>query len=384
MKRVLFFGSYPNAVQPNLNIFFRNLIYAMADTGIECHVISPVSVTKYKGRIGSIEKKSVETTPNGSKVYVYRPRFLSLSAKKVCGFNTGIITNYFLNHAALKCAKSLNIDFDATYGHFFVGGGRAAIKAGRVFDIPSYVAYGECSYQTEIVNLFRPLKKNDLKGLTGVVSVSQKNTQELIDTGIFGDIPIFTCENAVDMSLFGNLSKEEARKKFGLPADDFIVGFVGSFIDRKGDKRLLNACEDIDGLSLAYAGVGSEPPKGRNVVFCRSVIHDEIGDFLSALDVFALPTLNEGCCNAVLEAMAAGCAIVSSDLSFNDGVLDDTNSIRINPESIDAIKNSIIMLKNDNDLRIRLANKAREDSCNFTIEKRAEKIIGFMASSASK
>ena len=144
----------------------------------------------------------------------------------------------------------------------------------------------------------------------------------------------------------------------------------------------MEACRGIDGLSLAYAGVGNEPPQGENVVFCQSVNHDEIGDFLSALDVFALPTLNEGCCNAVLEAMASGCAIVSSDLSFNDGVLDSTNSIRINPKSVDEIRDSILTLKNNDDLREKLANKAKSDSKNFTIEKRAEKILGFMNDSS--
>lgn len=380
MKRVVFFGSYPNSIQPNRNIFYQNLIYAMADSGVECHVISPVSITKYRKKVRGIPLESKEITPKGSAVHVYRPRNISVSAKNIFGFNTGILSNYFLNHVALKCLKKIDLKFDASYGHFFVGGGRAAIKAGRMLSIPSYVAYGECSYNTEIVNLFRPLKKKDVEGLTGIISVSQKNTQELKDVGIFDDVPIFTCENAVDMSLFGNLSKQEARKKFALPTDGFIVGFVGSFIERKGDKRLLKACEDIEGVSLAFAGVGSNPPQGDKVVFCRSINHDEIGDFLSALDVFALPTLNEGCCNAILEAMASGCAIVSSDLSFNDGVLDSSNSIRLNPLDIKEIRDAIVKLKDDTELRNTFSQKAKADSKNFTIEKRAKKILNFMNS----
>lgn len=379
MKRLLFVSGYPNPVDRYLYIFFRNLIHAIADTGVECHVVSPVSATRYKDKLKAIPKTSVDTTSNGSKVYVYYPRYISASAKKIAGFNTGKITSFNYVHTATSYAKKLNIKFDAVYGHFFVSGGLSAISIGRKLGIPSFVAYGECDYESQVTQLYRRLRKSDIKGLTGIISVSQKNTNELKNEGIFDDIPIITCENAVEMSLFNRISKNEAREKYGFKNDDFIVGFVGGFIERKGDKRLLEACKNIDGVSLAFAGKGSEAPSGDNVIFCSSVNHEEIGDFLSSLDVFALPTLNEGCCNAVLEAMASGLAIVSSDLPFNDGVLTNENSIRINPNSIDEIREAIIKLKEDDSLRNSLSQKAKEDSQNFTIEKRAEKILNFMS-----
>lgn len=379
-KKIVFISAYPNAVDVYQYIFFQNLIFALADMGVECHVVSPVSITKYKKRVNEIPRHTVDMTPKGNKVYVNHPRYISASAKKIGGFNTGKITVRNYINASVKEAERLKINFDAAYGHFFICGGLSAIAVGKKFNIPSFVAYGECDYQSQVIEQYRALKKKDVEGLTGIISVSQKNTAELNDTGIFGDIPIVTFENAVDMSLFGNCNKEEARKKFNLPQDKFIVGFVGGFIERKGDKRLLEACKGLDDVSLAFAGRGAGKPEGENVVFCDSVNHDEIGDFLSAVDVFCLPTLNEGCCNAVLEAMAAGKAIISSNLPFNDGVLTNENSIRINPNSIDEIKEAVIKLRDDVVFRETIANKAKEDSKNFTIEKRAEKILDFMNS----
>ncbi len=378
MKNVLFIGEYPNSVDKYLSVFFRNLIYAIADENVNCYVISPVSVTKYRGKIKNIERTAIETNQNGNKIFVSYPRFISTSSKKIAGFQTGLVTVKNYISAAMKEAEKLNVDFDAVYGHFFVSGGLSAIKVGRKLNIPSFVAYGECDYKSQIPDRFRDLRANDLIGLKGVVSVSTKNTHELDDTGLFKNIPIFTCENAVEMRLFNRIAKEEARKKFNLPKDKFIVGFVGGFIERKGDKRLLKACEGLDDVFLAFAGKGDNPPKGENVVFCNGVNHEEIGDFLSAVDVFCLPTLNEGCCNAVLEAMASGKAIISSDLPFNDGVLTNENSIRINPESIEEIREAIIKFKENEDFRNSISNKALEDSKNFTIEKRAEKIYNFM------
>ena len=377
-KKIVFISAYPNAVDVYQYIFFRNLIYALADIGVECHVVSPISVTKYKKRIKEIPRRTVDVTPNGNKVYVNHPRYISASAKKIGGFNTGKITVRNHINAAVKETESLKIDFDAAYGHFFVSGGLAAITVGRKMNIPSFVAYGECDWESQVTALYRNLNRNDIEGLTGIISVSQKNTAELNDKRIFEDIPIETFENAVDMSLFGNLTKEEARNKFNLPQDKLIVGFVGGFIERKGDKRLLEACKDIEGVYLAFAGRGADKPVGEKVVFCDSVNHDEIGDFLSAVDVFCLPTLSEGCCNAVLEAMAAGKAIISSDLPFNAGVLTDENSIRINPNSVGEIRDAVIKLRDDEAFRDTIASKAKEDSKNFTIEKRAEKILDFI------
>lgn len=379
-KKIVFISAYPNAVDVYQYIFFRNLIFALADMGVECHVVSPVSITKYKKRVNEIPRHSVDITPNGNKVYVNHPRYISASAKKIGGFNTGKITVRNYINAAVKETERLKIDFDAAYGHFFISGGLAAIAVGKKLNIPSFVAYGECDWESQVTTLYRNLRRNDIEGLTGVISVSQKNTAELKDKGIFEDIPIETFENAVDMSLFGNCTKEEARKKFNLPQDKFIVGFVGGFIERKGDKRLLEACRGIDDVYLAFAGRGADKPEGENVVFANSVDHEEIGDFLCAVDVFCLPTLSEGCCNAVLEAMAAGKAIISSDLPFNDGVLTNENSIRINPSSIDEIRSAIVKLRDDRDLLMTLSAKAKEDSKNFTIEKRAEKIFYFIKS----
>ena len=383
-KKILFIGNYPNNADRNLYIFFRNLIHAIADKGVECYVIAPVSLPKYKNKIKKIPKYNEEVTAKGNKVYVYYPRYISASAKKIGSFNTIHITSFNFINAAYRQAKKTGIKFDAVYGHFFLSGGLASNYIGKKFCIPAFVAYGECDYESQVRQPHGDLKRNEIDALSGIISVSQKNTQELKGTGLFESVPILTCMNAIDHELFSDCDKKRARKEFSLPEDDFIVGFVGSFIDRKGDKRLLEACRNLQGVSLAYAGRGSDKPKGKNVVFCDSVNHDEIGDFLSAVDAFCLPTLNEGCCNAVLEAMAAGKAIISSDLPFNDGVLTDENSIRINPNSIDEIRDAVTKLRDDKSFRETIANKAKEDSKNFTIEKRAEKILDFIKYNINK
>ena len=301
MKKLnaLFVGMYPNAVSPYRNVFFQNLIFAMADSGVDCTVISPVPLTKYGMSTRSIKYKTIHETSKGSKVTIYYPRYVSASSKQIGNFNTEKLSEKWFEDSLMHTVKKLDRKFDFVYGHFILYGGLGAIRVGKYLGIPSFLAYGECDFETQVRQTYGIPKKEQLEGLTGIVSVSTKNTKELQSLGIVKGVPIITAPNSTDLSLFYKKDKEECRKKLGLSTDKFIVGFVGGFIDRKGDKRLLEAVNKIDGAYVAFAGRGDNPPTGEKVVFCKALEHEVVSDFLNAIDVFCLPTLSEGSCNEI-------------------------------------------------------------------------------------
>ncbi len=377
IKSALFVGMYPNEVNRYRNVFFQNLIFAIADKGVKCIVISPVPVTKYRGRIKEIPQKTIHKTLKGNDVTVYYPRYISASSKQIGKFNTEVLSERFFESAAIKAAKKLKCSFDFVYGHFVLYGGLAAIKIGNMLNVPSFFAYGECDFKTEIGNTYGIPKAKEIMGLTGIISVSKKNTRELKKLGFVNNIPIITVPNSTDLSLFYKMDKVDCRKKLGIPNDIYVIGFVGGFIERKGDKRLLEAVSQIDETYVAFAGRGEDMPSGERVVFCDAMEHEQVPVLLNAVDVFALPTLAEGSCNAIVEAMACGLPIVSSNLPFNDDILDDKNSIRINPMSVDEIRDAITRLK-DSDMREKMGNNAWKKAQELSIEARAEKILIFI------
>ena len=379
LKNILFVGMYPDNVNTYRNVFFRNLIYAIADTGVKCTVISPVPVTKYRFKTNKIPHHKRDISPRGSGIEVFYPRYLSFSSKKIGKWNTGQLSQREFDRAVLQQISKLSDKFDATYGHFFLGGGLAAIKVGRKLGIPSFVAYGECNYETEVVNLFRELKDTDILGLNGIIAVSSNNASVLHANKIFRDIPIIVAPNAVDTSLFYVQDKKECREQFCLPQDKFIVGFVGGFVERKGDKRLLDAVNKLDEVYVAFAGKGEPKPVGDKVLFCEALEHDDIPRFLNAVDVFCLPTQNEGSCNAIVEAAFCGLPVISSDLPFNNDLLTNTNSIRINPNSVKDIREAILTLYKNPILRKQLSENIREDAKQFTIEQRCDNILEFIS-----
>ena len=94
--------------------------------------------------------------------------------------------------------------------------------------------------------------------------------------------------------------------------------------------------------------------------------------------MFCLPTLNEGCSNAIVEAIACGLPIISSNLPFNDDILDSSNALLVNPESVDDIASAIKQLMDNSDLRQKLAEGSKEKAKSLRIEFRAKKIIEFI------
>ena len=68
----------------------------------------------------------------------------------------------------------------------------------------------------------------------------------------------------------------------------------------------------------------------------------------------------------------------SSNKSFNDEILDETCSIRINEMDINEIKNSIEELYNNKEKKEQLSEGALKKANQLNLDNRAKKILDFM------
>ena len=371
----LFIGSYPNQIEPVRNIFFKNLIIEMTRQGIDCTVISPVSYTYYKADTFKINNHVEEPEDGYSSVHVYHPRMISYSAKKFGSWNTMQLTQAASEKSVLRVCKRLDMrDFDFVYGHFFLGGGLTASVVAQRYGLPAFIAYGECDFASEVSSKFGELSRKHVKNVNGIICVSSANYKDMESRAFAQNIPLLLSLNAIDQTKF----KAECRKALNLPQDEFIVGFVGYLIDRKGPNRVLEACKQINNVKVAFAGKGNMPLEGENIIFKRALIHDEIPIFLNSIDVFVLPTRHEGCCNAIIEAMACGQPIISSDRPFNYDVLTSECSILVDPENIEMIKQAIVDVRSNVELRTSMSNASLRIASKLTIDKRAQIILDFI------
>ena len=173
-----------------------------------------------------------------------------------------------------------------------------------------------------------------LNEATGVISVSHALRDLLVDRGV-GAGKFRVIPNAVDRNRFRPGDKREARAQLGFPADAPLIVCVGNLIELKRHHVLIEAFARLRAsrptVQLAILGGGESEPAyegrlrrlaetsglGNAVRFVGRIPSAEVARWLQAADVFALATSREGCCNAILEALASGRPVVTTPAGDN-------------------------------------------------------------------
>ena len=364
------------------NAFVETLVNAMVDMGVRCTVIVPQSLTRVlAGKEKRLPYRRVRRTPAGNQVTVITPKTLSFSSSKLGPLNTAELTFAFAKSAVERAFVALAREqhFDAVYGHFIYDSGLIANYLVSKYGLPAFFAYGENTTYT-IDRLGDDKTRELLRGIAGVVSVSTENKRVLIDKNMVPAEKIGVFPNSVDTGCFYPRDRAQMRRELGFPQDGFIVAFVGRFLDVKGPDRLSAALDSLqdDNIYSVFIGDGPLKPTCRNILHCGPLQHDEIPRYLSAADLFVLPTKAEGCCNAIVEAMACGLPIISSNLPFNADILDEDRAIMIDPTDVDAIARAIRQMKENTPVRQEKAHAALQTARSLSIDRRAQNILAFM------
>ena len=358
-------------------VFVKKLVDEWARMGHRCVVLTPFSLTSYFRRINPfVPVHYTDDTVTDNPVEVYNPRYVSLPRLHLWGFE---VNSCVVSRVLYGTLKEMGFIPNLIYCHFF----RSAVAGwyiSKKLDVPVFVASGESA----IGEIFSPswnfsleLFRHDVRGC---ICVSTKNKDEAISAGLVDEEKCAVFPNGTDLSVFQKKDRAECRQKLGLNQRDFIVACVGGFVERKGQKRIVEAIRKIGNpnVKLMFIGSGNMPLEHESIVFKARVNNTALPDYLNAADVFCLPTLAEGCCNAIIEAMACGLPVISSDLPFNHDVLDADNSILVDPLDISAISRAILKLYEHPELRMRFSRVSLERSRSLSIEQRSKDILSFI------
>jgi glycosyltransferase involved in cell wall biosynthesis len=153
------------------------------------------------------------------------------------------------------------------------------------------------------------------------------------------------------------------RRALGLPPTAVVVGTVGRVVAAKNHLRFVDVAGDVtrqrpDGVFIL---VGSGP--GQNEVRARigalglqgKVLlmgeREDVGDLLSAFDVFLLTSDREGLCNAVMEAMLSGLPCVVTDTGGNGELVRHGTTGFVCPPTALALREGVLRLIDDPALR---------------------------------
>lgn len=323
---------------------------------------------------------SGEDVEGGRSVRILRPLYFSFGKRRISkGFNTGRLTYISFLSACIRASARVSCPVDAFYGHFLYAGGASALWLAKKTQKPGFVAVGESDFWS-IEAFGKQRLQADYADATGLIAVSSQIKRELHSILKVADEKIRVFPNAVDPSIFYPRERVLVRKKLGLPEERLIVAFTGHFDERKGPHRLLAATQHMPYLGFIMMGEGPVALNDPRILFKGKVRHEDIPEYLSAADMFVLPTLAEGCCNAIIEAMACGLPIVSSAKPFNDDILDYQMSLRVDPLNLKAIGMAIQCLTKDEKLRLKMGRWAVEKARQFQLPDRAKAILEWIRS----
>ncbi|MEM8959878.1 MAG: glycosyltransferase [Acidobacteriota bacterium] len=209
-------------------------------------------------------------------------------------------------------------------------------------------------------------------------AVSEAVKARMVDEGVDPAV-IEVIGNGVDAERFhpgdrADRNHAGARRALALPGDDgesILVGAVGRLATTKRYDLLIDAVAEARqrGADLRLVLVGDGPEREALEAQAKQQLGDrahflgrrgDIPDILPALDVFALTSREEGSPNALLEAMACGCAVISTEVGgVPEIVTDGVDGLLVPSGDRDAIADALLRLTEDGELWTNLGLAAR-------------------------
>jgi glycosyltransferase involved in cell wall biosynthesis len=177
--------------------------------------------------------------------------------------------------------------------------------------------------------------------------------------------------NAVDWAqLQTTMARNAFRASIGVPVDAPAAGIIARLTEQKAHRVLFDAMAHPALASLHLVVVGDGELRNDLISRAESLglhhrIHflgarRDLGDILSAIDIFAMPSYWEGLPLSMVLAMGAGLPVVASRVAgIPEVVSDGVSGILVTPGDSDQLANALASLVNDPERRSRLGRNAR-------------------------
>ena len=188
--------------------------------------------------------------------------------------------------------------------------------------------------------------------------------------------------NAVERRFFEPVAPnqiEALRHKYELGSAPYVLS-VGVLQPRKNVARLIQAFTQLKRAEpdlphqlvvTGKSGWGAQPDQAApDVRFTGYADDAELPALYAGADVFAYPSLYEGFGLPIIEAMAAGAPVLTSNRSSLPEVAGDA-AVKVDPYEIFSIRDGLRLLLRDADLRDELRQRGKNWAAQFTVENQA-------------
>ncbi len=162
------------------------------------------------------------------------------------------------------------------------------------------------------------------------------------------------------------INMDQYSQRQHLDRDIIRVGSVGSLTPQKNYQALIKVADKMhdENVQFLVAGDGPERESLKKEINRRKLDNikllgkiESVAEFLSQIDIYVQPSVWEGLCITVIEAMAVGLPVIGSRTGgIQQNVHDGKNGFLCDPNNIECIVDSIGVLSHDVEMRTQFGN----------------------------
>lgn len=222
------------------------------------------------------------------------------------------------------------------------------------------------------------------------IAISRQVKEHLISEFKLPEENISLVHNGVDMDKIKNLSREETDKlkeEIGVGKEAFIVGTAARFSSVKGLEYLVRALPEVlkavSNVVLLLIGYGKEESKLRQIAKDLHIENKviffnpkkETQEYLCVMNIFVMPSIQEGLGISILEAQANKVPVIASNVGgIPDIIKDRETGILVKSRNETSIAKAILELIQDKGLYEKIRDNAYAGvNSKFTLEQMVTK-----------
>ena len=299
-------------------------------------------------------RKTNQENYSYGNVHAYFPKYLNFP---IFYSHKQNIWKLVHKNAILKLIEKKKIKFDLIHAHYTWPSGAVAVELKKIFGVPVVITEHTSrtfnnAIEKKASQFIRTWKLSD-----AIIRVKQNDMHLFNSVGIplnkVNYIP-----NGYDHTKFRHLDSHDCRKSLNLPFDKKIILTVGSLLEIKGHKYLVEAMsevvkhrKDVLCIIVGEGKLGHKLIKQIKSAGLQDYVklvggkpHNDIPIWMNGCDIFVLPSLNEGNPTVMFECLGCGKPFVGTRVGgIPEIILCDDFGLLCDPADSEKLANNLVM-----------------------------------------
>jgi 1,2-diacylglycerol 3-alpha-glucosyltransferase len=289
-------------------------------------------------------------------------------------------TGFFLNLRYNKIARHLLYSMDIAHVHHPFVSGSLAMRYCVPRNIP--IVFTNHSRYDLITQAYLPILPESISDAAfkaylspfyracDLIIVPSQSMLKVLEDQYGFTSPVEIIPNGVDLTPYRKGNQPIDRTIFGFSTDNVISAYVGRLSPEKNLSLLIRAFYGVadgperENLEAQVKQLNIES----KVHFTGMVDYDEIPAYLTACDVFVMPSIAETFGLSTIEAMAAGLPVLGVDAPGSRDIIENGITGLTAPDDVAVFTAKLILLSTDHELRKKMGKQALISTKKYDIQ----------------